>query len=104
MAKEKSSRNTVALNTIVSTLTVPTPQPPCPLIDKENGEQLSDARYKDKGKTPEISLTNTETGREESSSFTFLCENRNITPAPSTIPSPVASVRDHSITKERIDK
>jgi hypothetical protein len=51
MAEEKSSRNTAALNTIVSTLTVPTlSQSSSPLVDKENEEQFLDTRYKDKGK------------------------------------------------------
>jgi hypothetical protein len=85
MAKRESSRNTVTLNTTVSTSTVPTlPQPPSLLVDKENKEQLSDTRYKSKGKTPKIFLTNMKTEGEKSNSFTFLCENRNITPTSST--------------------
>jgi hypothetical protein len=66
MAEEESSRNTATLHITVSTSAVSIlPQPPSPLVDEENEEQLSDARYKGKGKAPEISLTNTRTDRRK---------------------------------------
>jgi hypothetical protein len=71
MTEKKSSRNTTALNTMLPTSTVPAPpQLPSLPIDKKNKEQLLDARYKDKGKVPKISLKNIKTEREESSSST----------------------------------
>jgi hypothetical protein len=53
---EEDSRNTTTLNTMVSTFAIPAPpQSPSPLVDEENEEQLSDARYKGKGKALKIS-------------------------------------------------
>jgi hypothetical protein len=93
VAEKENNRNTITPNTTRSTFIVPvTPQLSSLSMNEDEEDKLSDTRHKGKSKTLKISLINTETRGEKSSSFTLLYKNKNNSLTSNTILLPVVSL------------